>query len=96
MLRSRAVAATAVTLIALVLSRSAVAGVVVTRQLESAALARTWTYAVYLPNGYATSKLTYPVLYLLHGNGGNLFSWANDGKIQATADALIASGDIPP
>ncbi len=96
MLQTRNAAATALSLVALVLCSSAVAGVVVTRQLESAALARTWTYAVYLPTGYDSSSLTYPVLYLLHGNGGNLYCWVNDGKIQATADALIATGEIPP
>jgi enterochelin esterase-like enzyme len=78
------------------LTLPALAGIVVTRELNSLALARNWTYAVYLPNGYETSSLRYPVLYLLHGNGGNLYSWVNDGRIQATADALIASGAIPP
>jgi enterochelin esterase-like enzyme len=32
----------------------------------------------------------------LDRNGGNLYSWVNDGHIQQTADALIARGDIPP
>jgi len=81
---------------ALLLSLPALAGTIVTRELGSGALGRPWSYAVYLPSGYDTSNLKYPVLYLLHGNGGNLYSWANDGRIQATADALIASGDIPP
>jgi enterochelin esterase-like enzyme len=81
---------------ALLLSLPALASTIVTRELSSSALGRPWSYAVYLPSGYDTSNLKYPVLYLLHGNGGNLYSWANDGRIQATADALIASGDIPP
>ena len=72
------------------------AGTILSREFDSPALQRTWSYAIYLPDGYETSNLRYPVLYLLHGNGGNRYSWVNEGRIQQTADALIASGDIPP
>jgi enterochelin esterase-like enzyme len=80
----------------LILSLPALAGTIVTREFSSTALGRIWSYAVYLPSGYETSNLKYPVLYLLHGNGGNLYTWANDGRIQSTTDALISSGEIPP
>ena len=83
-------------LIALLLSLPATAGLVVTREFDSSALQRKWTYAVYLPDGYDTSTLRYPVLYLLHGRGGGLYDWVNLGHIQQTADELIAHGDIPP
>jgi enterochelin esterase-like enzyme len=83
-------------LLTLLHSTTALAGIVVSRELDSPALERKWTYAVYLPTGYESSKLRYPVLYLLHGNGGTLYDWANAGRIQATADALMTSGDIPP
>ncbi len=53
-------------------------------------------FNVYLPEGYAGGDLRYPVLYLLHGAGGDESSWAKDGAIQATADRLMASGAIPP
>ena len=82
--------------LALVLSLPATAGVVVSREFDSRALQRKWTYAVYLPDGYETSTLRYPVLYLLHGHGGGLYDWVNLGHIQQTADALIARGDMPP
>lgn len=82
--------------LALALCLPATAGVVVSREFDSPALGRKWTYAVYLPDGYETSTLRYPVLYLLHGHGQNLYDWANSGHIQQTADALIAHGDIPP
>ena len=72
------------------------AGTVVTREFVSKALGRPWAYAVYVPDGYASAALRYPVLYLLHGNGGHKLSWVNDGRIQQTADRLIASGEIPP
>jgi enterochelin esterase-like enzyme len=42
---------------------------------------------VYLPPGYATSKLRYPVLYLLHGGGGDQADWVSKGGEQATLDA---------
>jgi S-formylglutathione hydrolase FrmB len=74
----------------------ATASVIVTREIDSPALKRKWAYAVYLPDGYESSALNYPVLYLLHGHNQDLYAWANSGHIQATADALIAHGEIPP
>lgn len=75
---------------------TAEAGVIVTREFESRALSRKWSYTVYLPDGYETSRLRYPVFYLLHGNGQNLNDWSTSGRIQPTTDELIASGSIPP
>ncbi|HVV35596.1 MAG TPA: alpha/beta hydrolase-fold protein [Acidimicrobiales bacterium] len=48
---------------------------------------------VYLPPGYATSGLHYPVLYLLHGGGGDEQDWANphDGDIRKTLDDFYAA-----
>jgi S-formylglutathione hydrolase FrmB len=74
---------------------SAIAGSIVTREMDSKALGRKWSYNVYLPSGYEASTEKYPVLYLLHGNAQNYTSWAMDGHIQATTDALIAEGAIP-
>src|SRR6202140_1717564 len=92
----RRIPAGALVLVLLAAAWTALAGVVLTREFRSTALPRSWTYAVYLPTGYDTSDLRYPALYLLHGSGGNLYQWVNQGRIQQTADALIASGDIPP
>ncbi len=78
------------------LALSAQASEIVTREFASPALARQWAYEVYLPSQYVSSQQSYPVLYLLHGNNGTRHDWVRQGKIQATADALIASGDIPP
>ncbi len=79
------------------LSMSSVQGSeIITREIDSKALARKWSYNVYLPDGYASSTLRYPVLYLLHGNNGTLNDWTVQGRIQPTADELIASGQIPP
>lgn len=68
---------------------------IVSREFNSAALGRAWAYEVYLPSGYEASRLSYPVLYLLHGNNGTRRHWVDKGNIQSTADALIASGEIP-
>jgi S-formylglutathione hydrolase FrmB len=78
------------------LSLSTPASEIVSREFAAATLARPWAYEVYVPSHYDSSKLAYPVLYLLHGNNGNRHDWVRLGKIQATADALIARGDIPP
>jgi enterochelin esterase-like enzyme len=86
----------ALALLNLVAASIAGASDVIAREFASPALARKWSYAVYLPDGYEGSQLRYPVLYLLHGNGGNLYSWTNDGRIQPTLDALIDKGEIPP
>jgi enterochelin esterase-like enzyme len=91
MLRSLLLAA-----LALAFSLPTAAGVVLSREFDSQALQRKWTYAIYVPDGYDTSTLRYPVLYLLHGHGGGLYDWVNLGHIQQTADAMIARGDMPP
>ncbi len=62
-------------------------------QLDSAALGRAWTYSIYLPDGYDDSNLEYPVIYLLHGSGGDETSW-NEGI--EVIDQLITEGVIPP
>lgn len=80
----------------LALSLPAAASIVITREFDSTALQRKWSYAVYLPDGYETSNLKYPVLYLLHGHGQDLYAWVNFGHIQPTTDELIAHGEIPP
>jgi enterochelin esterase-like enzyme len=72
------------------------AGTLSRHSLDSAVLDREYPYSVYLPDDYDISGLSYPVLYLLHGSNGSEMSWANSGKIKATADRLIAEGKINP
>jgi len=50
---------------------------------------------VYLPCGYSSGK-RYPVLYLLHGIGGNEYEWTDYVKAQAIIDNLIATGRAVP
>ena len=87
---------TFVALLLLALASPVFASDIVTREFESSVLERKWSYAVYLPSGYESSGLHYPVLYLLHGNGQNLNSWVRDGRIQPTVDALIEHKEMPP
>jgi enterochelin esterase-like enzyme len=73
------------------------AGVIEGAQFSSSVLGRHWLFNVYLPTGYdPNGPLRYPVLYLLHGNGADRNEWVTRGRIKATADALIESGQIPP
>ena len=50
---------------------------------------------IYTPPGYSTKK-KYPVLYLLHGIGGDEKEWLNGGKPQVILDNLYADGKIEP
>ncbi|GAB3167384.1 alpha/beta hydrolase [Telluribacter humicola] len=43
--------------------------------IPSAAMGKTYKAAVVLPSSYANSKQPYPVLYLLHGGGGQFSDW---------------------
>jgi enterochelin esterase-like enzyme len=61
--------------------------------IASEALRGEQRYKVYLPPGYSTSTLRYPVIYLLHGRGDNLSAWDRN---HALFDELIAAGQIPP
>ena len=51
--------------------------------------------SVYLPPGYSGDK-KYPVLYLLHGIGGNETHWPGPGAAGAILDNLIADGKAVP
>ncbi|KIC02827.1 esterase [Flavobacterium sp. JRM] len=46
-----------------------------TLQIESVAMGKTYKAAVVLPNSYAKSKASFPVLYLLHGAYGHFGDW---------------------
>jgi len=50
---------------------------------------------VYTPPGYSKNK-KYPVLYLLHGIGGDEKEWFNGGKPHIILDNLYADGKIEP
>ena len=52
---------------------------------------------VYTPYGYEASKKTkYPVLYLLHGGGGDEEAWSSMGRAAQILDNLIEKGLAKP
>jgi len=51
---------------------------------------------IYTPAGYETSKIKYPVLYLLHGMGGDEEAWIALGRSSQILDNLIAQGKAKP
>jgi enterochelin esterase-like enzyme len=65
-------------------------------QLISPILGQGLPYRVYLPPDYQRSpQKRYPVLYMLHGAGGNYTEWT-DSFLPEQADRLMAAGEIPP
>ena len=51
---------------------------------------------IYTPAGYEEGKGRYPVLYLLHGMGGDEDAWAATGRVAEIMDNLIAFGKAKP
>lgn len=51
---------------------------------------------VYTPYGYENSKQKYPVLYLLHGAGGDEEAWSSMGRTAQIMDNLIEQGKAVP
>ncbi len=51
---------------------------------------------VYTPYGYEKSSKKYPVLYLLHGAGGDEEAWSSMGRAAQILDNLIEQGKAEP
>ncbi|MDX2029238.1 MAG: alpha/beta hydrolase-fold protein [Blastocatellia bacterium] len=51
---------------------------------------------VYTPPGYEANQTKYPVLYLLHGGGGDEDAWVTMGRANIILDNLIAAGKARP
>ena len=63
---------------------------------DSPTLGMTRRMMIYLPPGYEDSRQKYPVLYLLHGTGGDETVWLEQGHAAQIFDNLIASGKAEP
>lgn len=63
---------------------------------DSPALGLERRMTVYTPVGYETSGKRYPVLYLLHGMGGDEGAWISLGRTAQILDNLIAQGKARP
>ena len=67
------------------------------RSYTSGALGSEREVFVYTPPGYdPQGPELYPVLYLLHGAGGNQSSWTERGQAHVILDNLIAEGKLQP
>jgi S-formylglutathione hydrolase FrmB len=54
--------------------------------VETHSLSRPVRVNVLLPEGYASSGASYPVLYLFHGTSGGADDWLDDGNAEAATD----------
>jgi enterochelin esterase-like enzyme len=71
-------------------------GFLVDDRLFSPIIGESFRYRVYLPPDYLRAPTRrYPVLYMLHGNGGNYTEWS-DSYLPEQADRMVAAGEIPP
>ena len=63
------------------------------KTIYSENLKREVKYRVYVPNEYQTTSLFYPVLYLLHGMGGDETNWSDDklGNMVNTCNEYFAA-----
>lgn len=65
-------------------------------RFSSPIIGEDFAYRIYLPPDYLTKQTKrYPVLYMLHGNGGNYTEWT-DSFLPEQADRLIVAGEMPP
>jgi enterochelin esterase family protein len=71
-------------------------GTVARRWYESPGLGMDRRLTVYMPPGYENTNQTYPVLYLLHGAGGDEEAWIELGRVSQILDNLIATGKAEP
>ncbi len=71
-------------------------GTVARRWYDSPSVGGTRRMTVYTPAGYESGKEKYPVLYLLHGMGGDEEAWIALGRAAQILDNLIAQGKAKP
>ncbi|GHE48710.1 esterase [Sphingobacterium griseoflavum] len=71
-------------------------GTMSTRWYKSPTLDKTRRLTVYTPPNYEAGKGKYPVLYLLHGMGGDEEAWPSLGRVGQILDNMIASAKVKP
>lgn len=84
------------TIILSAVTAAARCGEIDTASFDSETLGKPYPYSIYTPDEAPTKDTTYPVVYLLHGSFGSATDWLEQGALEATADALIRDGIIPP
>lgn len=63
---------------------------------DSPGLEKNRRMSIYTPPGYESNDESYPVLYLLHGSGGDEEAWLTLGRTAQIMDNLIATGAAEP
>ncbi|WP_373398186.1 alpha/beta hydrolase-fold protein [Algoriphagus halophilus] len=71
-------------------------GTVAKRWYDSPGLGMDRRITIYTPPGYEQSNEQFPVLYLLHGAGGDEEAWVSLGRTAQIMDNLIAQGKAKP
>lgn len=71
-------------------------GSVSRRWYDSPGLEMKRRMTIYTPPGYENSEEQFPVLYLMHGAGGDEEAWMELGRASQIMDNLIASGKARP
>ncbi|MBN3581794.1 esterase [Algoriphagus aestuarii] len=71
-------------------------GTVAKRWYDSPGLGMDRRLTIYTPPGYEKSNEQFPVLYLLHGAGGDEEAWIALGRTAQILDNLIAQGKAKP
>ncbi len=61
-------------------------------KLKSEILGQEVLYSVILPDGYESSSINYPVLYMLHGIGGDHSSWLEYSSPASLMQRMVQSG----
>lgn len=64
--------------------------------MKSNILGQAIKYSVCLPEGYYNTNKKYPVVYMLHGLGGNESGWLEYGRISHVADQAVKNKAIIP
>src|SRR5271165_2203762 len=59
-----------------------------TRVFASASLGVSKRYLTYVPAGYDDSQHRFPVVFMLHGLGGDETNWTEHGHLKEAADAI--------
>jgi enterochelin esterase-like enzyme len=82
-------------LLAILPLRAQKAMVINSRTFKSTVMGQDMKYSIYLPKGYRYSQRRFPVVYLLHGHGGDEKGWLQYGKLDSVVNKLIAAKAIP-
>jgi S-formylglutathione hydrolase FrmB len=81
---------------ALSASTAEAAGTVQVLRAASPTLGRVIPYLAYVPAEKPADGKRWPVVYLLHGRGGNEAEWFESGKLAPLLDTAIAEGRVQP